>query len=194
MITLPKHIQALVFDLDGTLADTMPIHIKAWQAAGEKYGVAITEEMINRTAGRPTIAVVDILNEENGWELVPLEIKQAKDVAYEVIKLEFGVSPIRPVFELAKANLGKLPMAIGTGSTRPRTEDTLSALGIRDWFGAIVTADDVANFKPAPDTYLQCAEGLGIAPENCLVFEDAIFGIQAAQRAGMEWVDVRDYL
>lgn len=193
-ISIPTDIQALIFDLDGTLADTMTIHIAAWKEAGKKYGVTITDEMINRTAGRPTLAVVDILNEENGWNLIPQEIKTAKDVAYEELKVSMGVHPIPLVFEIASRYRNKLPMAIGTGSTRPRTEDTLGSLGIRDWFEVVITADDVQNFKPSPDTYLQCAAGMGIAPENCLVFEDADFGLQAGIDAGMRVVDVREYL
>lgn len=193
-LLIPEDIQALIFDLDGTLADTMPIHIEAWKVAGRKYGVAITDDMINRTAGRPTIAVVDILNEENGWQLIPAEVKAAKDVAYEALKVTLGVRPIPVVFDLATRYRGILPMAIGTGSTRPRTEDTLGAMGIRDWFEVVITADDVVNFKPSPDTYLQCAEGLGIDPAHCLVFEDADFGLRAGIAAGMRVVDVREYL
>ena len=194
MIVIPNDIQALLFDLDGTFADTMPIHIEAWKAAGKKYGANITDDMIQRTSGRPTIAVVDILNEENGWQLIPAEMKAAKDVAFEAAKISLGIRPIPLIFDLARRHLGKLPMAIGTGSTRPRTEDTLNALGVMHWFDAIVTADDVQNFKPSPDTFLLCAAKLAIDPARCLVFEDADFGLRAAIAAGMRVVDVREYL
>ncbi len=193
-IIVPNHIQALIFDLDGTLADTLPVHLAAWKVAGEKNGVPITEEMIMARTGMPTVRVAAALNEAYGWNLEPAKVKADKDIAYAGFKPTIGVKAIEPVFQVAQAYRGKLPMAVGTGSSRGSAEDTLNTLGIRDWFGAIVTANDVENHKPHPDTFLRCAELLGVAPEVCLVFEDGPYGIQAGELAGMTVVDVRPFI
>lgn len=194
MISIPPDVKALIFDLDGTLADTMPIHIGAWKVAGQAFDVAITDEMILQRTGMPTVKVVSELNEAFGWNLVPAAVKAEKDKAYQPLKKEIGVHPIKPIFELAQQYKGTLPMAVGTGSTRKNAMDTLTALAIVDWFGAIITASDVENHKPHPQTYLRCAELLGIAPGDCLVFEDGDYGIQAGVAAGMRVIDVRPYL
>lgn len=193
-ISISPETKAIIFDLDGTLADTLPIHRAAWREAGRAYGVEITDEMIMVHTGMPTVRVVGMLNQEYGWSLVPTEVKAAKDKAYARLKPEIGLKPIAPVFELAKTYRGRLPMAIGTGSSAGSALDTLESLGIMDWFGAIVTANDVQNHKPAPDTYLRCAELLAVHPADCVVLEDGDYGIQSGIAAGMQVIDVRPYL
>lgn len=193
-IPLPAGVQALIFDLDGTLADTMPVHIAAWKLAAANFGYEVEDQMIYDRSGMPTVKVAELLNRDFGWSLDPGLVKQAKDIAYHELKPQIGVKPIQPIFEIAQNHRGKMPMAIGTGSTRPNAENTLITLGIMDWFDAVVTANDVENHKPHPETYLRCAELLNIDPKDCVVFEDADFGVEAGKRAGMQIIDVRDYL
>jgi len=192
MYSIPSHIKGLIFDLDGTLADNMPIHLAAWKLAGSNFGVDITDEMITSRSGMATFKIVSLLNEAYGWDLDPALTKQTKDMAYKELKPQIGLKPIEKIVAIAEAHRGKLPMSVGTGSTRPNAEETLIALGIFDWFDAVVTATDVKNYKPSPETFLLCAEKMGVAPETCLVFEDSPFGIQAAKTGGMEVIDVRD--
>jgi len=193
-ISVPAGIQALLFDLDGTLADTLPIHLAAWREAGAEFGVTITDEMIMTHTGMPTVKVTEQLNDQYGWSLVPSAVKAAKDAAYARLKPQMGVKPIEPVYALAKAQRGRMPMAVGTGSSRHSAEDTLRSLGIAAWFEIVITADDVAHHKPAPDTYLRCAEALSVPPAACLVLEDGAYGLQAGKSAGMQVLDVRPYL
>jgi beta-phosphoglucomutase family hydrolase len=192
MIDLPSHIQGLIFDLDGTLADTMPIHIQAWKAAGKLYGLSIDEELIMSMAGMPTVSVVPVLNKKLGWDLDPVEFRFHKNEAYYRIKDEIGkVKPIVPIVEIAKAHYQRLPMAVGTGSSYKNAIISLDDLGITHWFKGVVGADNIQNPKPAPDTFLKCAEIIDIDPRECLVFEDGPMGIEAAKAAGMEVIDVR---
>lgn len=195
MIKLAENIEGLIFDLDGTLVDTMPLHYQSWMAAGREHGVEITPFMINAMAGIPTIQSVVKLNENYGWELDPLEVKKFKDYYYRSFKATQG-SPegIKPVLEIAENYKGKLPLAIGTGSSRLNALDTLRELDIIDWFDVVVSADDVKNHKPYPDTFLKCADMIKATPSNCMVFEDGDLGILAAKNAGMQVVDIRIYL
>jgi beta-phosphoglucomutase family hydrolase len=193
MIALPENIKGLIFDLDGTLADTMPLHLAAWLAAGRQFGVEITPFMINAMAGIPTIQTVVKLNENYGWELEPLEVKKFKDFHYRKIKVKAGKEQaIIPVLKIAEKYKNQLPLAIGTGSARLNALETLRELEIIDWFEAVVSAEDVERHKPFPDTFLKCAELISVPPENCMVFEDGDLGILAAKNAGMQVMDVRE--
>ena len=193
MIQIPPQIQGLIFDLDGTLADTMPLHIMAWAAAGEIYGVTITGEMVMEFAGSPTLEVVPKFNQKFDWDLDPVKIRFHKNEAYYRIKAELGkIKPIKHIVDLAEEYRGKLPMAVGTGSTRENALISLNDLGIVDWFEGLVGADEIKNPKPAPDTFLRCAELIQTAPKDCLVFEDGLMGIEAAHAAGMKVIDIRE--
>ncbi len=193
MIPVPAHIGALIFDLDGTLADTMPLHIHAWQEAVRQFGQEITAEFIQEYAGMPSVKVVLEYNARFGTSLQPEAIKAAKDEAFFRLR-EGNIRAIEPVLEVASRFRSKLPMAVGTGSNRRSAAYILDALGITSWFGAVVTADDVEKHKPEPDTFLACARQLGVAPELCLVFEDADLGLESAARAGLHGLDLRNYL
>lgn len=195
MIQIPDHIEGLIFDLDGTLADTMPLHFDAWTAAGKDFDVDITPYMIKAMAGIPTVQSVVRLNEGYGWSIDPFLFKKQKDFHFRRLKKEKGkFDVIQPVFNLAKEHKDRLPMTIGTGSARPNAIETLRDLGIIDWFKGIVAADDVDHHKPFPDTFLRCAEIMSISPDKCMVLEDGDLGIMAAKNAGMEVLDVREYL
>lgn len=186
-----KNTKGLIFDLDGTLADTMGMHIEAWAEAGRFFEVDITAEMINTYAGVPTFQLVTILNNEYGWTLDPEEFETLKDKHYYRIKDEAGqIQPIQEIITIADRHRGILPMSVGTGSIRIDAEMALIDLNITDWFEGLVTADDVKHPKPHPETFLRCAEIIGVAPEECQVFEDGPKGIEAALAAGMRVTNI----
>lgn len=192
---LNNGIKALIFDLDGTLADTMPIHMKAWLRAGLLLNIPVTEKDILRLTGAPTREVATILIKEYGWKADPDEIAEAKQKFYLEEKASHGkVMGIPAVHALVNHFYKKMPMAVGTGSGRVNALSTISDIGLTDIFDAVITASDVTNPKPHPETFLKCSEIMKIAPANCLVFEDGDMGIKAAIEGGMQYFDVRPYL
>lgn len=183
--------KGLIFDLDGTLADTMPIHYIAWKNAAARYGIEFTPELFSRLAGIPLYPTVEKLNEIFGKNIDPKEMGDIKEAEFEN---SMHLTPeIKIVTDLVRENHGKIPMAVGTGGSRRLSMKTLGIIGLKDYFDILVTSEDVANFKPNPETFLKCAEQMGVPPEDCEVFEDGILGIQAAQTAGMMVVDVTQY-
>lgn len=182
-------IQGLIFDCDGTLADTMPLHWKAWQLITRKYELHFPEDRFYAMGGVPSRDILKMLSIEQGRELDPMQASKEKESAYlETLHL---VGPIHAVVEIARANQGKLPMAVASGGTRFVIEQVLVHLGIRDLFGAVVTSEDVEKQKPAPDIFLEAARRIGIDPTKCRAYEDTDLGLTAIRAAGMEAVDVR---
>lgn len=190
-ITFPANgFDAVVFDCDGTLVDSMPAHFEAWCEALALHGAGgvFKEDVFIAMGGRPTRDIVVDLNSEYDLKLNPEAVALAKREAF--LKRMPSVCLIREVAEFAESLRGKVPMAIATGGTRLVIEKTLKAVGISDWFDEVVTADDVKEGKPAPDIFLKAAELMGVAPERCLALEDAPAGILAAQRAGMQVIAI----
>ena len=179
----------LIFDFDGTLADSMPLHWRAWEQTCCRHGLKFTEERHYALGGMPSRRIFAILGKEQGVTLDPLALSQEKEAAYLLLMPK--VKPVEPVLAIAREHRGKLPMAVATGGQRGCIMQLLEHLNIADWFDALVTSDDVENPKPAPDTFLLAATQLGIAPESCRAFEDTDLGMQAIHAAGMEAVDVR---
>lgn len=181
---------AVIFDCDGTVVNSMPAHFEAWCEALAYYGAAnvFQEDVFYAMGGRPTKDIVGDLNSEYGLKLDPAAVAMKKREAF-LTKLH-RIEPIDEVVEFARQQRGKVPMAIATGGTRFVIEKTLQAVGISDLFDEVVTADDVVMGKPAPDIFLECARRMGVAPERCLVLEDAPAGIMGAQTAGMAVVVV----
>ena len=187
--SIPSHVRGLVFDCDGTIADTMPLHYQAWVAALREHDAEFPEAMFYEMAGIPTVRIIEILNERHGYDLPVQEAADYKESLY--VALADRVMPIEPVVRLVKAYAGRLPMAVATGGTRSICCKTLQTLHLLEHFQAIVTADDVAHGKPAPDIFLEAARRLGVAPGDCYAFEDAELGLQSARAAGMVAVDIR---
>jgi len=184
-------VKGLIFDLDGTLADTMPLHIEAWKATGEAFGVSITARMVEERAGTPTIQVIQQLNEVYNWRINSIDFRKKKNQVYLDLKKKNGkIRPVQRVVEVARSYYGKLPMAIGTGSIRYNATMALQDLGIADWFEVMITADDVTHPKPHAETFLKCAKHISVEPKNCMVYEDGPSGIEAALTAGMTVVNV----
>jgi len=188
--TPPAGTRGLIFDCDGTLADTMPVHYVAWTAMLGRHGIPFPETRFYELGGVPTAQIIRILSKEYG---VPVADVHAMVIEKETTFLEnmHAVKPIRKVIAVAERHRGKLPQAVASGGYRDTIIQTLDALQIRDWFEAMVTAEDTERHKPEPDVFLEAAKRLGVPPELCVVFEDTDIGLLAAKRAGMVGVDVR---
>ena len=186
---MPPHIRGLIFDCDGTLADTMPLHWRAWQRVAARHGFAISETRFYALAGIPSRDILRELGREQQLDFDPLAVAREKETVY--LALLDHVGPIDRILEIARAHRGRLPMAIASGGTRHIIERVLAHLGIRELFDAVVTSEDVVRQKPAPDIFLEAARRLGVPPEFCLAYEDAELGLQAIRSAGMAAVDVR---
>jgi beta-phosphoglucomutase-like phosphatase (HAD superfamily) len=184
-----REIRALIFDFDGTLADTMPLHWRAWRTVLERHGLRLTEERFYSLGGVPARDILRQLGREQGIPLDPHEAAREKVAAY--VPLIPEIRPIAPVLAIARRHRGRLPLAIATGGTRWVIEKALRHLAIADWFDSLVTSEDVRRQKPAPDIYLEAARRLGVPPEHCRAYEDTDLGLEAIRAAGMEAVDVR---
>lgn len=188
-LALPAgNFKAYLFDLDGTIADSMPAHFIAWTNTIRAHGGTFPENLFYEWAGVPPIAVVKLLNERFGYTMDPEAVVADKEAQYLL-----GVANIKPIASVLAhitAQYGKIPLAVVSGSPRENIIKTLTALQILDRFEALVGAEDYSKGKPDPEPFLKAAELLKIAPEDCLVFEDADAGIAAAQAAGMQWVRV----
>ncbi len=184
--------KGIVFDCDGTLADTMPFHWIAWQTITKRHGLHFPEDRFYSLGGVPTRDILKMLCDEQGVCIDPLAVSKEKEAAY--LPLLPKVTPIEVVVQVARENFGKVPMAVASGGNKPIIERVLSHIGIRELFDAVVTSEDVVNQKPAPDIFLEAARRIGIDPRNCRGYEDTDLGMRAIRAAGMEAIDVRDLL
>src|SRR3954467_1595693 len=187
-----KNPKGIVFDCDGTLADTMPLHWRAWQVITARHQLNLPEDRFYALGGVPSRDILKLLGHEQGVTLDHLAVAREKEAEY--LPLIAQVEPINMVVAIARENSGKVPLAVASGGTRKIIEQVLNHLGIRSLFGAIVTSEDVVNQKPAPDIFLEAARQIGIAPQFCRAYEDTDLGMQAIRAAGMEAIDVRDLL
>lgn len=174
---------AFIFDCDGTLADTMPTHFKAWQIALGKAAGDFPEAMFYELGGVPTSRIVEILNERHGYSMPVAETVAHKEGLF--LELSVEVAAIEPVVALARQWHGLKPLAVASGGHRRIVLNTLRALGIGQLFSAIVCSEDYLRGKPHPDPFLEAARRLGVQAERCLVFEDTQTGVAAATAAGM---------
>jgi beta-phosphoglucomutase-like phosphatase (HAD superfamily) len=175
-----------IFDCDGTLADNMPLHYRAWSRAMEDFGGTYPEELFYQWGGRPTAHIVEALNERFGLAMEVDAVVRRKEEVY--LSLIPEVRPMAAVVDYARARVGRVPLAVASGGHRELVVATLEALGILEWFGAVVCAEDYERGKPHPEPFLLAAERLGVVAGECVVFEDSPTGIEAAKAAGMAWV------
>ena len=185
-------IRGLVFDCDGTLVDTMPLHWMAWRSVCRRHGIKFEEERFYALGGVGSIQIFEWLLKEQGLTGDPVELSREKEESFLPFAPE--AKAIEPVMEIVREHRGKLPMAVATGGKRVNCTAVLKGLGVFDWFDAIVTSEDVENQKPAPDVFLQAAEKIGIPAAECRAYEDTDLGMQAIHAAGMEAIDIRTLL
>ena len=182
---------ALLFDCDGTLADTMPAHYRAWLHVTGAHGIAFDENRFYGLGGRPTRDILATLAREAGIELdLDHGVKQ-KEAAF-LAQLD-RVEAIDPVIDVVRRSRGRVPMAVVTGGHRAVCTRILEHVGIADAFDTLVASEDTSRHKPEPEPFLEAARRLGARPQRCVVWEDSDLGIEAARRAGMEWIDVRSF-
>jgi len=186
-------IKGLIFDLDGTLADTMPYHFKGWRHACQKFGCDIDKDFLRKHTGTPGWIIADEILKKCNLDGNVTRDQIMNEKLIEFYKDQHLVKPILPVVEIVKKYFGILPMAVGTGGHREAVERTLDITDLRKYFDIVITANDVENFKPHPETFIKCAAIMNIEPEFIEVFEDGDLGIEAALNAGMQVTDVRSW-
>ena len=180
----------LIFDMDGTVIDTMPSHAKAWEMVGQHFGYPFNGNLLYEMGGAPVKTIALEMMKRHAMPLDQLNnvIELKREYGKELIMKH---AALLPAANVVRSFYSKKPLALGTGSHRAMTEILLDKFNFEKYFSAIVTAEDVQNHKPAPDTFLRCAELIKVKPQRCLVFEDGDLGIQAGLRAGMDVFDVR---
>jgi len=193
LLDLPSgDFDGYIFDLDGTLVDTMPLHYRAWAEAMRAHGLKETldEDLFYSLGGVPTQRVAEVFGEHYGIALDPDRVMHEKELLY--LKLVHLARPIAPVVDFLRRVALTHPCAIATGGTPEIALPALDAVGLRSLFKVIVTPRDIppGRGKPAPDMFLLAAKLMGVAPEKCLVFEDAEPGLRGARAAGMAVVHV----
>jgi len=187
----PHRHDAILFDCDGTLADTMPAHYRAWLHVTRRHGMAFDEDRFYALGGRPTRDIIATLAREAG---VAVDVDEASVVKEEAFLIQLdAILPIDPVVELVRRVHGRLPIAVVTGGYRRVCERILARVGLDGMFDTIVASEDTTRHKPDPDPFLEAASRLGATPERCVVWEDSDLGIAAAEAAGMDWIDVRGF-
>lgn len=185
-------VEGLIFDLDGTLADTMPLHYAAWYETFTAHGVTCPQAFLESLNGVPTEIIVSYFNETFGYCLDPERFAREKEIRVRA-KLP-QARPIPLIAAVVNSYRGRLPMAVATGGNLANAEMILQAIDMESCFEALITADDPVLPKPAPDIFLEAARRLQVEPSRCQVFEDADCGLEAARKAGMFSTDVRPLL
>lgn len=179
---------AYLFDCDGTIVDSMPLHYVAWKRALAEWNCTFDEKLFYALGGTPTREIVSLLNKQQGLNMPPDTVANRKeDLYYEQFS---QLIAIPEVVEHIDDQFGKIPFAVVSGGTRESVSGTLRTVQLLDKFEVLVCAGDYSRAKPDPEGYLLAAEKLGVAPQSCLVFEDTDMGIRAARAAGMASVKI----
>lgn len=185
-----KHYQALVFDLDGTLADTMPLHLKAWKLASERFSFDFDYDYFYSLGGIPTRETVELIADLQNKRLDIDAVSRYKKQQYLAIRDNLQV--IEATQAVILNNNHRLPVGIATGASREDALFALEKIGLISFVDVLICADDVLNSKPEPDTFAKVAEHFQLDPAKCLAFEDTPIGYQAATAAGMECLMVNN--
>ena len=183
--------RGLIFDIDGTICDTMPVHYIAWRDTAKEYGIDFTIPLFESVTGMPALETCRFLKEKFHKDFDPEAFTRIKELRYE--ENIHKVKPIEPVVELIHEYHGKLPMACGTGGYKRLAWKALEMAGVEACFEHVVSAEDVKKHKPDPETFLTAASLIHVEPAGCQVFEDGKLGLQAAEAAGMIATDVTKF-
>jgi HAD superfamily hydrolase (TIGR01509 family) len=184
----PGPFRAYLFDCDGTIVDSMPLHYIAWKTAFSEWNCPFPEDLFYSWGGKPTREIIATLNEMHGLAMPVEALAEHKEELY--FKLLPQLKAIPEVMEIIEAEHGRIPFAVVSGGRRNSVTKALGSLHLMDRFETIVSSDDYTNGKPAPDAFLLAAARLGVAAKDCLVFEDTDLGIEAATAAGMASVRI----
>lgn len=188
-LQIPDHpFRAYLFDCDGTIADSMPLHFLAWNKALAQQNCPFPEDLFYAWGGRPVPEIIATLNHDHGLAMNVEQVAREKEDLY--LELLPQLQPIPDVLAVIHETHGNIPFAVVSGSPRDSVIRTLTTLGILPLFEVLVCAGEYPHGKPAPDPFLIAAEKLGIPPADCLVFEDADLGIQSATAAGMQSIKI----
>jgi len=179
---------AYLFDCDGTIADSMPLHYIAWKKALAEWNCTFDEQLFYTLGGTPVAEIVSLLNKKQGLSMPVESVSSRKENLYMELLPQLKAVP--EVVEQIDAQHGRIPFAVVSGSTRESVTASLDSLKLLDRFDTMVCAGDYKKSKPDPECFLLAASKLGVAPESCLVFEDTDMGIQAARAAGMASVKI----
>ncbi len=190
-LTVNPKAKGLIFDVDGTICDTMPVHFIAWREVSAEQGITFTPELFAEVTGLPALQTSIYLKNKFGKDFDPVEFTRKKEEIFE--RNMHKAKPILPVVNLIRAYKGILPMACGTGGSQHLAWKTLEIAGVKDCIEHVVAAENVTRHKPDPETFLKAAELIHVPPSQCQVFEDGKLGIQAARAAGMMATDVTEY-
>lgn len=185
-----RDYKGYIFDCDGTLVDSMPLHFQAWRAAFRQHGASFDFDwsLFVSRAGMPLEQTVEALNVQFDTELDPRRVVAVQLATYRTLLAQ--VTGIEPVVAFARQAATLAQVSVASGGQRAEVEASLRNIGILELFSVIVAGDEVTRGKPDPEILLRCAEGMGVEPKDCLVIEDGELGIEAARRAGMDWVRV----
>ncbi len=188
-LQLPRGaFRAYLFDCDGTIVDSMPLHYIAWKQALGEWGCTLDEDLFYSWGGKPPVEIIAALNQLRDLKMPDEAVAERKESLYYSLLPQ--LKPVPEVLEQIVAQHGQIPFAVVSGSTRESIVKSLTAVGLLDRFPILVGSEDYAHSKPAPDAFLTAAARLGVAPKDCLVFEDTDMGIQAATAAGMASVRI----
>jgi beta-phosphoglucomutase family hydrolase len=182
---------ALIFDMDGVIVNSNPVHREAWEAYNRSLGIETTEEMHERMYGKRNDQIIRDYMGDHLSDAEAFEHGAAKERLYrELIGPKLEQSLVPGVRQFLTRHSGT-PMAVASNAEAANVKFVLEAAALRPFFRAVIDGHQVSNPKPAPDVYLRAAEMLGAEPRNCLVFEDSYSGVQAALAAGMKVVGLR---
>ena len=183
--------QAVLFDFDGTLVDTMPIHYEAYRRTFAEIDIELTHDDFYDHIGGPGLEVIPrfLRGRTASWSTEEIH-RRKKHKLLELLD-EVAVPPL-PTASLLRLLHGRVPMAVATSGTQVGVDKMLARLGWNGYFNSVVTAEDVQRGKPAPDVFLLAAERLGVAIQDCLIFEDTDDGVTAGRTAGGHVIDVRN--
>ncbi|KII75991.1 beta-phosphoglucomutase family hydrolase [Vibrio renipiscarius] len=179
-----EHYQGFIFDMDGTLLDSMPIHLDAWELTAQKYGFPFTRHWMNALGGMPSYKIVGELNRQFDLDLDARELSQFKMATFD--QMSNDVAIIECTNQVLQHFSGKKPMAIGTGSRHELADRLLKQSGLWPQIDVLVSSDDVEAHKPHPDTFIKAAHAMQVEPSQCVVFEDTELGKKAAHSAQMD--------